>query len=360
MRRRIVQIVGDGRPGGGTTVVLTLARMLKADGHEIAIISQTDSVLIREAAAGGFSVRNVDFSRRGATLATARSIGAHLRDLGADIVHAHGARAGLPAALVAPRRGRKFVYSVHGFHFRSKPPVLRELACAAEGLIMARAACTIFVSDADRRIAERYRLTALARSTRVIKNAVVVDTGLFSAAKTYDIGFLGRLHHQKNPLILVDILKALRPLRPSLCVIGGGELEAELRTRLTTEGFADQASMQGERNRDQALRLLSSCRVLLLPSRWEGHPLAPIEAMHLGLPVVASDIPGTNEIVVEGETGFLVASDDAQRYADRLRMLLSDGALHSRMGQTARECAMREYAPEPMAAAHRAVYGLGE
>jgi len=360
---RIVHIIGDGRPGGGATAVLTLARLLTAGGNESAIITQTDSPLIRQAAAAGIEVRSADFSRRGNTLAAARSIAAHLRDLGAGIVHAHGARAGLPAALVAPGlvapgRHRKFVYTVHGFHFPHKPHGLRELAWAAEGFIMARAACTIFVSAADSLIGQRYRLTALAPSSQIIKNAVVVDPGLFSSEKVYDIGFLGRLHHQKNPLILADVLKAIRPSQPSLCVIGGGELEQDLRQRLAAEGLAGQVDLQGEQDRDGALRLLARCRVLVLPSRWEGHPLAPIEAMHLGLPTVASDIPGTNEIVVEGETGFLVPALSVPDYANRLQALLGDDALLSRMSRAARQCAEREYAPELMAASYRAVYGF--
>jgi glycosyltransferase involved in cell wall biosynthesis len=355
---RIVQIIGDGRPGGGTTVVLTLSRMLAARGHEVVIIAQTDSALIREAAAERLEVRGIDFSRRASTVATARLIDHHLRELEATVVHWHGARAGLPSALVARRTGRKSVYTVHGFHFPHKPLILRQLARAAEAFCMARADCTVFVSEGDITLAKRHGLLAFSSVQKIIKNAVAVDSGLVQTQKVYDIAFLGRLHYQKNPLILVDILKAMRPFRPSLCVIGGGELVPELETRLEAEGLREQVTLQGERSRAEALRLAASCRLLLLPSRWEGHPLALIEAMHLGLPVVASDVPGNNEIVAHGETGYLVPVNDAAGYAQQLKLLLSDADLMSRMKREAQRRIDLEYSLELMVEAHVEVYSL--
>ncbi len=213
----------------------------------------------------------------------------------------------------------------------------------------------MLVSDADYAVAKRLHLLRLSRAQSVIKNAVSVN-GQMAIDKQYDIGFVGRLHFQKNPLILVDILKAMRPARPSLCVIGGGDLAEELETRLVQEGLREQVHLTGECDRTRALHLLSACRLMVLPSRWEGHPIALIEAMLLGIPAVASDISGNNEIVVDGQTGYLVPPTDVNGYADRLLELLEDDSLRARMEVDARAIAARDYSLDRMVTAYRAIY----
>lgn len=353
---KIVHILGEGRPGGGTTIVLSLSRVLAENGHHVTVIAQSGSPLIGKAAAEGFDVREIDFSRRSFAVFTARELARHLRQMSPAVVHAHGARAGFPTALGFRQRSAKFIYSVQGFHFRHKPQPLQTLAWGAEAFCMARANCTVLVSQGDRRIAEQSGLLKFAQAWRVINNAVAVDPGLRQTPKAYDIGFLGRLHYQKNPLILVDILEALRPLKASLCVIGGGDLAEELRERLATRNLLHQVELKGELGSADALRVLAACRVLLLPSRWEGHPFVVMEAMHLGLPVVASDIPGTNEIVVDQETGFLVHGSDAAAYAERIAQLLESPELAERMGHHGHERAAKACSVEVMARAHLELY----
>jgi glycosyltransferase involved in cell wall biosynthesis len=357
---KIVHILGEGRPGGGTTIVLGLSRALAASGHRVTIIAQSRSLLIEKAAAEGFEVREIDFARRSLAIVSAKKLAQQLRQLSPAIVHAHGARAGLPCALAVRRSAAKFIYSVQGFHFRHKPQPLQTLAWGAEAFCMSRADCTVLVSQGDRRIAEQSGLLNFARAWQVINNAVAVDPALREMPKAYDIGFLGRLHYQKNPLILVDILKALRPLTPSLCVIGGGDLAEDLRNRLATEKLLGQVALKGELGSADALCLLAKCRLLLLPSRWEGHPFVVMEAMQLGLPVVASNIPGTNEIVRDGKTGFLVSADDPTAFAERIAQLLQGPELIERMGREGQELAANECSVERMAQAHFQLYFSGQ
>lgn len=357
---RIVQVLGDGRPGGGTTVVFDLCRLLAARGEEVTILTQRSSRLAREAAEAGLTVAEIDFSRRYRTPAAALAIGRALRPIGPAVVHAHGARAGLPVALLPRSLVGRLIYTVHGFHYRRKPPVMRRLAWLSEALCLARADCAIFVSDADFTHAKSAGLLQRSREHRVIKNAVSVETdGLTGREQIYDIAFLGRLHFQKNPLILAEIISAMRPLRPRLCVIGGGALEGELRSRIDHAGLRGQVTFCGECPREAALQILSACRVLVLPSRWEGHPIALIEAMHLGLPAVASDIPGNADIVADGATGYLVPAEDVAAYADRLKRLLEDAPLRAAMGQEAQRRAARDYSVDRMLRAHLHVYSAG-
>jgi glycosyltransferase involved in cell wall biosynthesis len=171
----------------------------------------------------------------------------------------------------------------------------------------------------------------------VIHNGTAVGRTVLPAAgrSRFDIAFLGRLHPQKNPMILPEILRAMQPLRPRLAVIGGGECEAALRAGMANAGLDAQVTFLGAQSHDQALAALAQSRIMLLPSRWEGLPVSVIEAMQLGIPVVASRVPGTDELVVEGKTGHLVGVDDVEGYAQRLGALLGDEAACRRLGAAA-------------------------
>lgn len=353
---RIVQIIGSGRPGGGTTAVLSLSRLLAAEGNQVIIFTHKDSYLSEQAATAGLDKVGFDFSRRRRTVSIATRISQQLQRLDPAVVHAHGARAALPAALIPRRNGWRFVYTVHGFHFLQKPPILRQLARSAEALCISRADCTVLVSDGDFAIAQRLGLLRRSKEFRLIKNAVTVDCDHEQSDKLYDIGFLGRLDKIKNPLLLIDVLKALRPLRPTLCFIGGGELESALKARIDREVLGTQVTLHGECSRPEALRVAASCRVLVLPSHKEGHPVALLEAMHLGLPVVASDIPGIKEIVVDGETGYLVPALDIAAYVNRLTRLLADASLRHRMKENAQRRVQRDYSVSSMLDRHLEVY----
>jgi glycosyltransferase involved in cell wall biosynthesis len=83
--------------------------------------------------------------------------------------------------------------------------------------------------------------------------------------------------------------------------------------------------------------------VFVLPSLWEGLPGSVLEAMAAGLPVVGTDVNGTREVVVDGETGLLVPPDDVDALTDALRTLFADASLRRAMGRRGRERAEREY-----------------
>lgn len=359
---KIAQVVADGKPGGGTTAVLALSGLLATAGHRVTVIGQSGSYLMQEARRRGLAIHELDFTRRSASLSLGLALGRWFRHAAPDIVHAHGARAGLPVMLASRLLARtcayKLFYTVHGFHFLAKRAPIRQLARAVEAYCIGQAHTTVFVSDGDRRTAAVEGLLKHSRAAVTIKNAVQVDVVPPADGPTVDLAFLGRLTFQKNPLLLADILAALQPQRPSLSVIGGGPLGPDLATRLETLGVASQVTLHGECDRETALALASRCRLLVLPSRWEGHPIALVEAMLLGLPVVASKVSGNDEIVIEGQTGHLVAADDAAGYAQAISRLLADPANLNRMRHNALQTAAAEYRPQRVLEAHARVYGL--
>lgn len=352
---RVLQVVGDGLAGGGTTVVLQLSEALAESGAGVAVAGQSGSYLLQQAAQLGLPTLPLDFSARRNTAAVAWALRNYLRAHEGTVIHAHGARAGLPVALLPARANLDWFYTVHGFHYSAKRAGVRHLAMATERFCMARASATVFVSRHDAQTALRSRLLPRGAAARVIHNGAH-RAEPEAHALTFDLAFLGRLHRQKNPLILPQILKALLPLRPTLCVIGAGELEPSLRRAAAEFGVAGQVTFMGALAHADALAALGRARIMLLPSLWEGLPVSVLEAMHRGIPVVASDIRGTDELVADGETGFLVPSADVSAYADRIRRLLTDDELRARIGAHAVLRARAEFSIESQLTAYVALY----
>ena len=352
---RIVQVIGDGTPGGGATVVLGLARALARSGVAVTVASAAGSYILDEAGRAGIPVVELDFRRRRRSIASAQLLQRHLRLSAPALVHAHGARAGLPVAMMTKSPRLPIAYTVHGFHFPQKAPVARHFARLAERYCIRQAWATVFVCRHDAEIAGREGLIGGDDRWEIIRNGSAWAEP-HAAPPRFDIVYLGRLVAGKNPLLLPRILLALRPARPSLCVIGDGEEAEALRNAFNAAGLAGQVTFLGSVPQPEAMSCLSGARVLILPSRSEGLPMCVLEAAHRGVPAVASKVGGTPEIVVDGETGYLVEAGDVERYADRLRRLLEDESLRRRMGAHALARAREEFSLERQLSSYLSLY----
>ena len=335
---RVLEAVADGRPGGGTTQVLQLvAQLVREPGCDVHLLSQTGSYALARAAALGASVHGLDFFGKGRLdLGVWRGVRRLVRQLRPDLVHAHGARAALPLAIPWRSTSRPLIYSVHGYHFPPKPPGLRALGALAERWCSARAAATVFVCDHDRELAAHHGILARCRRSQVIRNAIVTD-GLPAAPHRDDrLVFAGRLVEQKDPLILIEALDQLRAERLSLLVIGDGPLREALHARAARSGLLARIEFRGALPHEAAVDALAEGGILLLPSRWEGLPMVVLEAMAIGLPVVAAAVGGVPEAIVHDETGLLVERRAPRDYAEAVRRLLRDRDLRARLVEQAR------------------------
>ena len=135
---------------------------------------------------------------------------------------------------------------------------------------------------------------------------------------------VGRLMVQKGHRNLVAAVPELAARFPDLAVviIGSGYLHAQLADQAAALGVGDRVHLVGHRT--DARMLLDAADVFVLPSRQEAMPLAAIEAMDAGLPVVATRVLGTAEVVVDGETGTLVPPEDPAALARAVGELLDD------------------------------------
>jgi glycosyltransferase involved in cell wall biosynthesis len=167
---------------------------------------------------------------------------------------------------------------------------------------------------------------------------------------------LGALVRRKGLDVLLDALAELerKDLRPLLWLGGEGDARPKLEKQAKTLGLAQRVQFLGSR-RDVA-DLLAGSDVFVMPSRREGLGVAALEAMAAGKPLVASNVGGLGEAVVDGSTGLLVPPDDAVALAAALERLLGDRDLRARCGAAGPERIRFTFHVDRMVASYETLY----
>jgi len=153
----------------------------------------------------------------------------------------------------------------------------------------------------------------------------------------------------------VDVLARVAAVRPArLVIVGDGPDLGLIERRAAELGVADRVTLAGERHdvRDH----LAEADVFLLPSTLESFGVAALEAMAMGVPVVATDVGGLPEVVAHGETGLLVPVGDVDALARATLDLVGDPARRMAMGRAARDRAVALFRTEPVIDRFEALY----
>ena len=170
------------------------------------------------------------------------------------------------------------------------------------------------------------------------------DTGPRDPASK-QVLFIGRLEPVKGGPLLLEAFARIAERHPDarLTIIGDGPDRPALQDRAKALGMDQAVSFAGFRTQDQVAAQLASADMLVLPSFAEGVPVVLMEAMAARLPTIASRVAGVPELVLDGETGFVIPPGDLEALADRLDRLLSDPALRHTMGAAGRDRVRAEF-----------------
>lgn len=170
------------------------------------------------------------------------------------------------------------------------------------------------------------------------------------------VGTVGRLVPVKNQRLLIDAFSRLPgpPSRRKLVVVGDGPLENALRAHAENAGCADRVRFPGRRS--DIPEVMAAMDIFALPSLSEGMSNTILEAMSSRLPVIATAVGGNPELVVDGVTGMLVPTDDADAMARALAVLVQDAAKRKAMGDKGRERVLREFSLDAMVRNYQALY----
>jgi glycosyltransferase involved in cell wall biosynthesis len=162
----------------------------------------------------------------------------------------------------------------------------------------------------------------------------------------------GRLSPEKGFSVLIDA--AARVSDASFVLFGEGTLRPELERRVAELGLANRFVLPGFRSDLDSL--IAAADVVTLPSLTEGLPNVALEASAAGVPVVATAVGGTPEVIADGETGLLLAPGDSAALAHQLNVLLNDAGLRARFGAAGRTRMHERFTFEAQAAAYMKLF----
>jgi glycosyltransferase involved in cell wall biosynthesis len=352
MRRRVLHVITRLTLGGAAENTVSTVEALQRRGYECAIaagLAESDAVVVDDARARGCAL--VDVPQLGREAHLARDLAALWRLVAVmarmrpHVVHTHTSKAGFLGRLAAAlARVPVAIHQPHGHVFYGYWDGRRTGAYIALERLAARW-CDRIVTLTDRGAEEH-----LARGIGRPRQYWTVPSGVPTAAireraidradarralglppGAFVIAAVGRLVPIKGFDLLVGALPAVLAQVPHarLVIIGDGPERTTLEAAARALGVADRVAMPGARL--DAVRLLSAADVLAAPSRNEGMGRVLVEAMALGVPVVATVVGGIPD-VVDDDCGRLVPPDDAAALASALVELAEDAGLACKLG----------------------------
>jgi len=349
---RVLQIVADGKPGGGTTHVLQILQSFQ-DSASFYLVTEQDSYLMREAAALGIPCHGLQFFVSRFNLVLFFQLRKIISSIQPDLVHVHGGRAGFfffLSFLKIP-----MVYTIHGFHFLEKSLVHYWIALLAERLIVQRSGCSIFVSQYDLNLAKRYHLIEEDKLHAVIPPGLSLkDLPHAIPHSLRHIGFIGRLEHQKDPLLFLEMMNYLPEYTAT--IVGGGSLEGRIKDEIENRGLGQRVRMAGQKSHKEALKILATLGAIILTSRWEGLPILVLESMGIGVPVISMNISGMEEIIQNGSNGLLVERRNGKDLAEKVELVTKDEGLRDSIIMNAKATIQGRFSVEKMLASILRIY----
>ena len=362
MPMRIAYVITRSDTIGGAHVhVRDLALCLLTRGQQVTVLVGGEGPFTQELTALGIPYRNLHYLvrpiRPGRDMRGLVELRRQLSALQPDLVSTHSSKAGWLGRLAAKSLGVPVVFTAHGWAFtEGVPEVERRLYALAERLASPFADCIITVSEYDRKLALRHRITSKDKLVTVHNGVPDVAVSLRARTERQPprLVMVARFEPQKDHLTLLRAMAGLKDLPWELEFIGDGPLLEATRAEATRLGLGKRVRFLGAR-KDVPERL-AEAQIFALISNWEGLPLTVLEAMRAGLPVVASNVGGVAEAVADGDTGFLVPRRNSGVLADRLCKLITDPALRRRLGVQGRIRYERDFTFDRMVDRTFAVY----
>jgi len=360
----IVQVL-EATVGGTRTHVLQLVRGLRTEGHRVTLVASAERNAhfrreMTQLESEGISVIELPMKRRIAPLSDVQCLlrmKAILRSLDPDIVHTHASKAGALGRLAARQCGiRHTIHTPHTFFFQGKRGIGRWFFRALERWLLRFTGRLIVLSEGQRTLV-RQELCADMERVALIGNGVDIarftkqgrreecreELGLPPDAPA--IGAITRFVPQKANDVFLGAAAMVIAQNPEtrFVIVGRGPLRGKLQAMARQLRAADNLIWLD--HLDDPRRLYEAVDVFALSSRYEGMPYALLEAMAMELPVIATRIPGCEEVITES-SGVLVPPNQPEALASAILQLVCDPQGARQMGRAGRERVAQEFSLE--------------
>lgn len=379
---RVLLAIDDASLGGGQMHVLLLAKYLSRDNFDVELATESKGWLVDEIKKLDIVVHQIAISNNLMWQSFDR-IHQLLKSQKFDILHTHGGTAGFWIRLVAAglKKRPTIIHTYHGLHYLNisqtsikviKQKFKRAIFKQIDRFLLIYTDRIICVcrSDYDKAIAVKVAVTA---QTSIIYNGIEIDKFASpqadkaahnklqdSARQIFGIdptefvfGNVGRLHEQKGHKFLLQAFARVTN-RARLAIVGDGELRNELVILADELKIRDRVSFLGARS--DIHEFLTAIDVFVMPSLWEGQPIALLEALASGKPCIASDVDGIPEIITDGVNGYLVEPRDIDKLASMMNATIEDPDLLERFSNSDVSAISPKFLAHNMAMAIAGIY----
>ena len=325
--------------GGAQVHVMDLAIALQEDRHKVLIFTGKQGIYNENLKHVGVeSIACEHLNKQINPVADGKSLRCILNIIDLfkpDLIAAHSSKTGILGRLASKITKVPCVFTAHGWSFTTGiPEPNRTIYRWLEKSTAFMADKIICVSEYDRQIGlkasmDPRRLLTIHNGMKDIAVDLQANPG---RAKPVKIAMIARFDRQKDHATLIE---AFKDLNAELILVGDGPSLAQTRRRVEQLGISDRVSFLGFRQ--DIAEILAEVQIYALISHWEGLPCTIIEAMRAGLPVVASDVGGVKEIVLHGQTGYVIPRSDVQTLRQKLKYLIDSSQARISMGNMGRQ-----------------------
>ena len=352
-------------------------------GHDVTLLTGPslgpEGSLMDRATRYGYRVETLDAMRRsilpGKDVRVYRELVRRYRELRPDVVHTHSSKAGILGRLAAWKaRVPLIVHTIHGLSWTSsRRAVINNAYKSLERIAAKRCHKIVVVADAMTRASLAADIGRPGQYVTVYSGMDVVPflnpptpreqvrQRLGLQPQHVAVVTVARLFHMKGHDDLLDAAADLCRDNPNLRFlwVGDGLLRDTFQSQISNLALEDRFILTGLVRPEQVPELVNAADVLAHPSRREGLARALPQGSLAGLPVVAYDVDGNAEAIVEGKTGYAVKAFDVPAFVARVKQLAADAALRRRLGDAGRSFARDRFAAGTMVRRLEEVYRDG-
>lgn len=328
--------------GGAQTHLRDMTSALVNDNHQVELIVGEQGALVDELRAMNVKVHIIPELVREISpykdIKCALIIRKIIKKFSPDVIALHSSKAGIVGRLAALFLNIPVIFTVHGWSFANGVnDNKRRLYIIIERLFSKVTDEIITVSAQDKQLAIEHNVASASQQT-VIHNGVPLKKTtphVYQNNAVVKLISVARFSEQKDHESLLKALSLLETRNWALTLVGKGPRLDEMKQLSQDLGISDNVVFTGERL--DVDFLLADSDIFLLISNWEGFPISILEAMRAGLPVLASDVGGVSESVIDGKTGYLVPRADIDAIKNRLADLINDCSLRAEFGKSGNE-----------------------
>jgi glycosyltransferase involved in cell wall biosynthesis len=323
--------------GGAQIHVKDMAKQLLKDGHNVSVSFGKEGVFAKLLKENAIEYRIIENMVREINplqdILALKNIIAEIRRIKPDLIAIHSSKAGILGRIAAKITGTPAVFTAHGWAFSegidNKKRIIYRWIEKAGALISDR---IITVSKYDRHLSLSNNIGTAEKITAIQNGVYDIKDDLHASVELDppNIIMVARFQAPKDHIGLIHALYELKHLKWHLQLVGeDGGLMEKTKHLVSDLGLEEKVDFLG--NRSDITTLLSQSQIFVLTSSWEGFPLTVIEAMRAGLPVIASNVGGVSEAVIDEKTGYVITTH--AELVSRLKQLILSPELRVKMGK---------------------------